>query len=314
MPRLSRIAVSVLGAWLCGAGGRSAGAADDFAFYHEDVMGTSLELRVRADDAEAAREAEGACSARSIASPPSSATTTRRASSAAGNPPRRARRGSPRSSSRSSRRATAGGRRAGGAFDPRLGALTRLWSRCAAQGRTPSPEERAGAVALMGRPAWRLDPEARTAERLTDGPLSLDAIAKGFIIERACAVGAGGGRGVRGLLLNVGGDLRVLRRRPDDRHRLAEGGLRDVRAADIRRGPRPGGRHQRPFPARAPHRPAAGTPTSSTPDRACPPTGSPRRRSSRSGPPTRTPWRRPSTCSRPRTACAWWTRCRGSNA
>ena len=67
-------------------------------------------------------------------------------------------------------------------------ALSRLWKRLAAQGRTPTAEELAGARALMARPAWRLDPESRTAERLSDCPLSLDAIAKGYIIERACEV------------------------------------------------------------------------------------------------------------------------------
>ena len=46
----------------------------------------------------------------------------------------------------------------------------------------------------MSRPAWRLDPEAGTAERLTDCPLSLNAIAKGFIVERACDAGRGPGR------------------------------------------------------------------------------------------------------------------------
>src|SRR5262245_17910718 len=34
-------------------------AADEFAFHRENVMGTSLELRVAADDYEAARSAEG---------------------------------------------------------------------------------------------------------------------------------------------------------------------------------------------------------------------------------------------------------------
>src|SRR4051812_35079681 len=66
MPRPSRIAVCVLVAWswLVGAGPGPAVAGDDhdhgydFAFAHENVMGTSLELRVQADDAEAARRAE----------------------------------------------------------------------------------------------------------------------------------------------------------------------------------------------------------------------------------------------------------------
>ena len=40
----------------------------------------------------------------------------------------------------------------------------------------------------MDRPAWRLDPAAGTAEQLTNCPLSLNGIAKGYIVERACDV------------------------------------------------------------------------------------------------------------------------------
>ena len=61
----------------------------------------------------------------------------------------------------------------------------------------------------MRQDAWRLDPSTRTAERLSDCPLTLNAIAKGYIVERACQAALDPGRGVRGLLLNVGGDLRV---------------------------------------------------------------------------------------------------------
>jgi thiamine biosynthesis lipoprotein len=208
MPRPSRITVYVLGAWLCGVGWRSAVAADDFAFYYENVMGTSLELVVRADDAEAARGAEGRVLREidrltAIFSGHDPASEFRRWQATEG----------PREVSPELfevlRACDRWRTQSGGAFDPRVQALTRLWSGCAAQGRTPTPEELGGAKALMARPAWRLDPGSGTAECLADGPLTLDAIAKGDIIERACAAALGEGRGVRGLLLNVGGDLRV---------------------------------------------------------------------------------------------------------
>src|SRR5215470_13913320 len=55
-----------LSAALCGVGPRAASAADagivapqDFAFFHENVLGTSCEIRVRAESPEAARRAEG---------------------------------------------------------------------------------------------------------------------------------------------------------------------------------------------------------------------------------------------------------------
>ncbi len=60
----------------------------------------------------------------------------------------------------------------------------------------------------MTPPAWKLDPDARTAERLSDCPISLNGIAKGFIVGRACEA-ALDAKEVRGVLLNVGGDLRV---------------------------------------------------------------------------------------------------------
>ena len=57
MNRFTRIAVCFAGAILWGAGLQQA-RADDYAFFHENVMGTSLELRVRAEDEAAARWAE----------------------------------------------------------------------------------------------------------------------------------------------------------------------------------------------------------------------------------------------------------------
>ena len=60
----------------------------------------------------------------------------------------------------------------------------------------------------MAPPAWRLDPVHRTAERLSDCPLSLNGIAKGYIVERACDAAMAEVPGIAGLMLNVGGDLR----------------------------------------------------------------------------------------------------------
>ena len=51
--------------------------------------------------------------------------------------------------------------------------------------------------------------ERGTAERIADCPLSLNAIAKGYILEAACKAALEPGKGVRGVLLNVGGDMRA---------------------------------------------------------------------------------------------------------
>lgn len=186
-------------------------AAEDFTFHHENVMGTTLELRVRADSAAAARGAE----ARALAEIErlSAVLSAYDATSAF-------------------RRWQAGPRgavkvppelfevldlcdqwreRSSGAFEPRIELLTRLWSRAAREGREPTPKELSAATyAFREHEPWRLDRGAGTASRVGDLPSSLDGIAKGYIVEKACAAALDAKQGVRGLVLNVGGDLRVV--------------------------------------------------------------------------------------------------------
>jgi thiamine biosynthesis lipoprotein ApbE len=191
------------------ADGRPARAAGDYDFHHENVMGTSLELRVRADGPEPARRAEGRVLAEidrlsTIFSgyDPGSEFSRWQAGSLG-----------PVEVSRELFEALAASdrwwERTGGAFDPRARMLSRLWASAADRDRVPTAEEIASAIARMRRAAWKLDGTARTAERMGDCPLSLDAIAKGYIVERACQAGFDPEHGVRGLVLNVGGDLRV---------------------------------------------------------------------------------------------------------
>ncbi len=174
------------------------------------MLGTSLELCVRADTEEAARAAE----ARALAE------IDRLADVFSGYEPTSEFRRWQASTSRPTRvspelfellGASDRWREAsGGAFDPRVQALTELWSRCARLDRLPTAHELSQARALMSRPAWRLDAAAGTAEHLTACPLSLNSIAKGFIIGRACEAAFVPERGVRGVLLNIGGDIRVV--------------------------------------------------------------------------------------------------------
>ena len=58
MSHLRRLAVCALATLLGGAGQDAVFSAEDFAFFHENVLGTSCELRVRADSEDAARCAE----------------------------------------------------------------------------------------------------------------------------------------------------------------------------------------------------------------------------------------------------------------
>jgi thiamine biosynthesis lipoprotein ApbE len=183
--------------------------AEDFAFFHENVMGTSLELRVRADSAEDAATAEARVLGEidrltKVFSGYDSSSEFSRWQATVNRPTALstelldvlAQSDAWRSAS-------------GGAFDPRVQAMTELWEAAAAKNRLPTAESLARIKALMARPAWRLDEKGGTAERLTACPISLNAIAKGAIVEFASDAAFRDRAGVRGLLLNIGGDLRV---------------------------------------------------------------------------------------------------------
>lgn len=88
-------------------------------------------------------------------------------------------------------------RRSGGAFDPRVGRLVDVWSRAAADGRVPDDDELGRALAVAPDGAADAPP----------GIVDLSAIAKGWIVDRAAALG-GSQAGVGSLTVNAGGDLR----------------------------------------------------------------------------------------------------------
>ncbi|WP_422923451.1 DUF2271 domain-containing protein [Singulisphaera sp. PoT] len=195
---------------LCGSYQARAQAAEPFVFHHENVMGTSLELRLKADDEAAARQAEtrvleeidrlsailsgydktselsrwqGAMNVATKVSPELYEVLER------------------------SEYWMAKGK---GSFDPRVQALTSLWTGSARQKRRPTAGELADVRTLMAANPWSLDPIAKTATHLSTCPLSFNGIAKGYIVERASRLAFDESRGIRGLLLNVGGDLRVM--------------------------------------------------------------------------------------------------------
>jgi FAD:protein FMN transferase len=103
--------------------------------------------------------------------------------------------------------------RTGGAFNPAVEAPTRVWREHAARAEPVTDEALAGLAEAMAGPLWRVDRERSTARRLTRLPVTLNAIAKGFIIDAACATAAAT-EGVIQVLVNIGGDLRHRGARP----------------------------------------------------------------------------------------------------
>jgi len=97
--------------------------------------------------------------------------------------------------------------RTGGAFDPAAQAII-------AQLRDGADEDALRVLldALRG-PRWNVDRTRGTARRLATHLISVDAIAKGYIVTRAAAL-ARAVDGVRDVLLNVGGDVQHFGERP----------------------------------------------------------------------------------------------------
>jgi thiamine biosynthesis lipoprotein ApbE len=145
----------------------------------------------------------------------------------------------------------------GGALDASAEAITRVWKRAAAENRLPSQDELDGAVAAVRMVHWRLDAINGTATHTSDTPLALNSFVKSYIAGRA-ADAALRASGARGLVLNIGGDLVIRGDRAEpvdvaDPKSDAENGVpiarllvRDVTVAtsgDYRRGVEISGHH-----------------------------------------------------------------------
>jgi thiamine biosynthesis lipoprotein ApbE len=98
--------------------------------------------------------------------------------------------------------------RTGGALDASAEAVTRVWKQAEARHTPPSEQERAAAVAAVRQRHWELDAIHRTATHLSGTPLALNSFAKSYIAGHA-ANAALAEPGVRQVVVNIGGDLVV---------------------------------------------------------------------------------------------------------
>lgn len=98
--------------------------------------------------------------------------------------------------------------RTDGAFHPGADALGRLWQTAAAQGREPDTGERTALTHHLQSGPWTLHGDG-TATLHATYPLGLNALAKGWIVDRMAAL-AWESPGVEAVLVNAGGDLRTM--------------------------------------------------------------------------------------------------------
>lgn len=182
--------------------------AENFSFFHEHILGTSLEIQLEAIDSQSADVAEQRVLAEierlaklfSSYQPDSEFSRWQNTFE------------TPVAVSRELNEVLAASatwqEASQGALNPAVEKLSQLWKHGEERQAVPTHAELSQAAATIQAPQWRLDPLAGTATRLSHGPLSLNALAKGDILDRASAV-ARETAGIRGSLVCLGGDLRV---------------------------------------------------------------------------------------------------------
>jgi FAD:protein FMN transferase len=98
--------------------------------------------------------------------------------------------------------------RTNGVLDASAEAVCRVWKSAAAANRMPTDVELAAAVAAVRKQHWSLNARDRTATHLSDTPLVLNTFVKSYIIDHA-ANAALADRNVSGVVVNIGGDIVV---------------------------------------------------------------------------------------------------------
>jgi FAD:protein FMN transferase len=98
--------------------------------------------------------------------------------------------------------------RTAGALDASAEVITRVWKKAAARGSLPTDRELDSAIGQVRQRHWTLDPATKTAMHLSDAPLLLNSFAKSYIIRHA-GEAALATAGVSGIVVNIGGDLVV---------------------------------------------------------------------------------------------------------
>ena len=96
----------------------------------------------------------------------------------------------------------------GGALDASAQVISKLWKEAAAKQKIPTTEEINLAVAEVQKSHWQLDAVSQTATHLSNAPLMLNSFAKSYIIKRA-ADAAMAVDNVNAVVVNIGGDIVV---------------------------------------------------------------------------------------------------------
>ncbi len=97
----------------------------------------------------------------------------------------------------------------GGALDASAEVIGQVWKEAAKRNQQPTSAELDRAVSTVKQTHWELNATDHTALRLDNAPLMLNSFAKSYIIKKACEA-ALASEGVTAVVMNIGGDIVVL--------------------------------------------------------------------------------------------------------
>lgn len=100
-----------------------------------------------------------------------------------------------------------------GAFNPAVEACTRLWEQAQANRQPVDQVLLKNTVGQLQRPLWKVNSRARSIRRLTFLSITLNSIAKGYIVDQA-GMQAANVEGVEEVVLSIGGDIRHIGHKP----------------------------------------------------------------------------------------------------
>jgi len=98
--------------------------------------------------------------------------------------------------------------RTNGALDASAETVSQVWKAAAKKQVLPTSDELKAAVEQTQQAHWKLDYENRTATKLNDAPLILNSFTKSYIIDKAVDAAMSSAK-VKAIVMNVGGDIVV---------------------------------------------------------------------------------------------------------
>lgn len=95
------------------------------------------------------------------------------------------------------------------AYSGAIGKLIDLWQESEKADRLPSSSSLSPITTALIKAAWQINAGKSTFRKLTDQSINVDSLGKGYIVGKALAAATRDNSGVTGMLLSIGGDIRV---------------------------------------------------------------------------------------------------------